>query len=341
MNAAPANQTTTSRRWSFRAVAPWLIGAAALGASIVGLVVTMGSSATPARAVASPLDAKRAYGYLVDICRLGPRPSGSRGMEQQQKLLAEHFEEHGGRVQYQTFDAAHPLNGSPVRMSNMIVSWHPEAKERVLFACHYDTRPFPDQDRFNPRGVFLGANDGASGAALFMELAHHIRDMEPTYGVDFVLFDGEELIFGQEGEYFLGSRHFALEYLANPPAHRYVWGVLVDMVGDRSLNLYKEINSVKFAPELVDSIWDTARRLGVREFIDRRRHEIQDDHLPLNQIARIPTIDIIDFDYGPSDNAYWHTMQDVPRNCSGESLAKVGHVLLTWLENVPRPADVR
>ncbi|HUG89282.1 MAG TPA: M28 family peptidase [Planctomycetaceae bacterium] len=313
----------------------WLIPAAAAG--IAGIVAAFTFSASSRPALAGPLDARRAYGYLVDVCRVGPRPSGSRGMEQQQKLIVEHFEKHGGTVQFQTFDAAHPLDGSPVRMSNIIVSWHPDAKERVLLACHYDTRPFPDEDRFNPRGVFLGANDGASGVALFMELAHHLPRLKPTYGVDFVLFDGEELVFGREGEYFLGSKHFALEYLGNSPAHRYVYGVLVDMIGDRSLNIYKELNSLKYAPDLVDSVWATARRLGVREFIDRRRHEVQDDHLPLNQIARIPTIDIIDFDYGPPENPYWHTTQDVPQKCSGESLAKVGHVLLTWLESVPRP----
>jgi hypothetical protein len=313
------------------------VGCVALAGTLVALVVTMGSTgSSSARAAPGPLDARRAYGYLVEICRLGPRPSGSRGMEQQQRLIAEHFEKHGGQVQFQTFDAAHPLDGSPVRMSNIIVSWHPESRERVLLACHYDTRPFPDEDRLNPRGIFLGANDGASGVALFMELAHHLPQLKSGYGVDLVLFDAEELIFGREGEYFLGSRHFATEYLTNPPAHRYVYGVLVDMIGDRSLNIYKELNSVKFAPDLLDSIWDTARRLGVREFIDRRRHEVQDDHLPLNQIARIPTIDIIDFDYGPPRDPYWHTMQDVPQKCSGESLAKVGYVLLTWLEGLTR-----
>lgn len=283
-------------------------------------------------------DAERAYGYLVEICQLGTRVSGSRGMANQQKLIAEHFAELDAEVGMQSFDAVHPLSGAPVRMANMIVSWHPEARERVLLACHYDTRPLPDRDRFNPRGQFLGANDGASGVALLMELGHHIRDIEPTYGIDFVFFDGEELVyqstFGTKGEYFLGSRYFAQQYRDNPPEFRYMCGVVVDMVGDRDLNLYMEKKSLKLAREVTKSIWQTAAQLKIKEFVARRKHDIEDDHVPLNQIARIPTCDIIDFDY-----PHWHTMRDVPSKCSGESLEKVGRVLLVWLTQVPEPAS--
>ncbi len=132
------------------------------------------------------VNAERAYGYLVEVCRLGTRVSGSRGMAAQQQLIADHFAALDVQVGLQSFDAVHPLSGAPVRMTNMIVNWHPEAQERVLIACHYDTRPLPDEDRYNPRGRFLGANDGASGVALLMELGHHIRHIEPTFGIDFV-----------------------------------------------------------------------------------------------------------------------------------------------------------
>lgn len=280
-----------------------------------------------------PLDADRAYRYLNEICKIGPRFSGSAGMLAQQKLITEHFEKFNADVRMQPFDAAHPETGRPVRMNNIIVSWHPQAKTRVLLACHYDTRPFPDREFLpgNRRKDFIGANDGASGVALFMELAHHMHKLQPTYGVDFVLFDGEELVYDKVGKYFLGSEYFAMEYRDRPPAHQYVYGVLVDMIGDRSLAIYQERNSLKYAPDLTRSIWATARRLNVREFIPRAKHEVQDDHLPLNEVARIPTCDLIDFDY-----SHWHTTKDIPANCSGESLAKVGHVLLTWLTEVPR-----
>ena len=217
-------------------------------------------------------------------------------------------------------------------MRNVIVSWHPQAKERVLLCCHYDTRPFPDQDPYRPKGTFLGANDGASGVALFMELAHSLPQLQPTFGVDFVLFDGEEFIFQREGgKYFLGSEYFAKQYRERPPAHRYVCGVLVDMIGDKTLTIRQEPNSVKHAPGVVRSVFETARSLGIKEFIARPMdREINDDHIPLNEIAKIPTADLIDFDYPP-----WHTTKDKLSECSGASLVKVGRVLLTWLQNVP------
>lgn len=284
------------------------------------------------------LDSKRAFKYLVTICGIGPRVSGSEGMSKQQKLIADHFNRFKARVRFQSFDAVHPLTGRPVRMNNMIVSWKPRSSKRVLLACHYDTRPFPDRDRTNPRGRFVGANDGASGVALFMELAHHMQDVRlpEDVGVDFIFFDGEELVFSKPGKYFLGSEHFAKDYRDHPPKHRYLYGVLVDMVADRRLNLYMERQSLKFAPELTRSIWAKASQLKVREFINRPKHTINDDHIPLNEIAGIPTCDIIDFDY-----PHWHTTRDVPRNCSGESLAKVGRVLLGWLSDLPEPAKMR
>jgi len=276
------------------------------------------------------LDAARAYGYLQKICRIGRRPSGSPGMSEQQTVLAEHFTKLGAQVSYQSFDAPDPVSGTPVRMSNLIVTWHPKMTERVLLCCHYDTRPFPDRDRRNPRGLFVGANDGASGVALLMELGNHMADLQVSRGVDFVFFDGEELVYQDPGKYFLGSTYFATQYRDAPPPHKYVAGVLLDMVGDSSLDLFPEKASVRLAPGVTQSIWATAKKLKIREFHQTPKHEINDDHLPLNEIARIPTCDVIDFDY-----PYWHTTMDVPSRCSGESLVKVGGVLLRWMTLPP------
>ena len=215
-------------------------------------------------------------------------------------------------------------------MENMFVQWHPEKKQRILLSAHYDTRPFPDEDPRNPRGTFVGANDGASGTALLAELAYLVRGYKGPFGIDFVLFDGEEFVFQQRGEYFLGSRYFATAYRNEPPAYRYKWGVLLDMVADKELQIYYELNSLRFARPLVMDIWKTAARLGVKEFRARSRHEIRDDHLPLNQIAGIPTCDLIDFDY-----PHWHTTRDNVRACSGSSLVAVGRVVLEWLKSVP------
>jgi hypothetical protein len=292
----------------------------------------------PANGKPSPkVDAERAFGYLTKICDIGPRISGSQGMERQQKLIVEHFGKLKAQVRFQSFDAPHPQSRTPVRMNNMIVSWDRDAKERVLIACHYDTRPRADRDA-NPqlalRGGFLGANDGASGVALLMEMGNHLRQIKPTYGVDFVFFDGEELVYDNATDpYFLGSEYFAKDYRDHPPAYKYVYGVVVDMIGDKDLQLYLERNSLQYAPELTRSIWKTAKQVGVREFINRERHDVRDDHLALNEIAGIPACDIIDFNYD-----HWHTMKDVPAACSGASLAKVARVLLAWLEEVPAPA---
>jgi hypothetical protein len=282
------------------------------------------------------VDADRAFDYLTRICNIGPRISGTEGMAQQQALLEAHFEGLGATVGYQAFDAVHPQTGGPVRLANMIVSWHPEREARVLLCCHYDTRPFPDNDPIpaNRTRPFIGANDGASGVALFMELGHHLPEARTKYGVDFVFFDAEELIYSSGDKYFLGSTHFATRYRDAPPGHRYVCGVLVDMIGDKDLRIFQERNSLKFAPQVTRSVWDAAARLKVSEFVPRRKHEVRDDHLPLNEIARIPTCDIIDFDY-----PHWHTRNDVPGACSGESLAKVGRVLLEWLPHAPAGAN--
>ena len=157
-------------------------------------------------------------------------------------------------------------------------------------------------------------------------------------GVDFVLFDGEEFIFNRNNSdgYFKGSTHFARDYVGNPPAHRYRYGVLVDMIADKDLHLYYEKNSMKYARPLCLQIWGVAKKLRIDEFVPRTRHEVRDDHLPLNEIAKIPSCDLIDFDYPrPGMTAsYWHTTQDTPDKCSGESMGKVGWVLLEWIKTL-------
>ena len=278
----------------------------------------------------------RAFGYLTTLCDLGPRPSGSSQMKKQQQALKKFFETQGAAVRMQSFEIRHPETGVPVGMSNLIASWYPNRPKRFLFCAHYDTRPFPDRDSANPRGVFVGANDGASGVAALMELAHQFSVLPEDVGVDIVLFDGEEFVFEQgRDDYFLGSTFFAEKYKMEPPAVPYQAGVLLDMVGDRELKIYHEVNSLKYARSVVRGIWNTAEELGVSAFVSRPRHNIDDDHIPLNKIARIPTVDLIDFDYprpGFGAPQYWHTEQDIPANCSGDSLAAVVWVVHQWLQ---------
>jgi Zn-dependent M28 family amino/carboxypeptidase len=279
--------------------------------------------------------------YMKAQCDFGPRPSGTPAMARQQDYLVKHFESCGAKVVRQSFDLRHPETGNPITLANLIIQFEPERRERVVLCAHYDTRPYPDRDSIRPKGRFVGANDGASGVAVLMELAHHLPQLKTRWGVDLVLFDGEELVYDDRRDrFFLGSEHFAREYAAQygelkPSDRPYRWGVLLDMVGDAQLQIYQEVNSVtwKDTRPLVDELWATARRIGVNEFLSRPRHEVRDDHLALHDIAGIPACDVIDFDYPRIGGAsYWHTEADTPDKCSPESLAKVGAVLWTWLK---------
>ncbi|KAA1258810.1 Peptidase family M28 [Rubripirellula obstinata] len=285
--------------------------------------------------IPSQYDPDRVMGYMLRLCEFGPRPSGSPAMKAQQDYLQEFFVQRGANVSFQRLETRHPETGSPVPLANLIASWGPDRPKRFLLCAHYDTRPYPDQDRDNPKGVFIGANDGASGTAALMEMSHQFASLPADIGVDVVLFDAEEFVWQQgRDEYFLGSGFFAENYKANPPAVPYQSGVLLDMIGDRELRIYYEQNSLRYARDVTRSIWKTAQRLGVQAFVPRARHTISDDHIPLNQIAKIPTTDLIDFDYprpGIGAPSYWHTEKDIPENCSGESMAAVVWVVHQWI----------
>jgi hypothetical protein len=289
----------------------------------------------------APIDGKRAYKYLKEICEIGPRPAGSVANARQRAMVSKHFQAHGAAVTEQPFSGADPRSNAPVSMVNLVGSWYPDRRDRVVIGAHYDTRPFPDEERNPARRTlpFIGANDGASGVALLMEIAHHMDTLPTPWGVDLVLFDGEELVYGQgpnnqEGEYFLGAKEFARIYDNGVTSRRlktrYVAGIVLDMVGDRDLKIDQEENSVNLAPGLVRDVWAVARRLKATAFRNRVGQAVLDDHLALNN-AGIPAIDIIDFDY-----PHWHTSQDLPENCSAASLEEVGRVVTARLAQPKR-----
>ncbi len=289
-----------------------------------------------------PIDGRLCMEMLNEVVRIGPRWSGSVGMLKQQQILDKHFSNLGGKVEYQRFRARNPISKQGVEtvdMANMIIRWHPQRTRRILLCAHYDTRPFPDNDP-DPgkrRGVFVGANDGGSGVAVLCALAEKMEEFESEFGVDMVLFDGEELVYNSSRDpFFLGSTHFAREYAATSQRQKYVAGILLDMVADADLQIYQEVNSRRMAPRVVQQVWATAKRIGVPELRPSARHEVRDDHLPLNEIAKIPTIDLIDFDY-PSPQkreTYWHTTEDTVDKCSAISMAHVGWVVWEWLKGL-------
>jgi glutaminyl-peptide cyclotransferase len=342
---APITTPVSLPRWA----RPLLLVAGGLAVAAVFLPQLRSRPRSPEASAAmppspAPIDGTRAFRYLQQICDLGPRIAGSESNTRQREMVAAHFREHGATVTEQPFSAPHPLTGKPVALANLIGSWHPQRNRRVVIAAHYDTRPFPDEERDPARRrlPFLGANDGASGVALLMEIAHHLNDLETPWGVDLVLFDAEELVYGRHpetrGEYFLGSKEFARRYLEaveeRGSPQRYVAGVVLDMVGGKNLRINQEPHSLNLAPDLVREIWSIARRIGARSFRDRIGREVLDDHLPLNNVG-IPTIDLIDFDY-----PYWHKVDDIPANCAPESLQEVGRVVTAWLA-MPRSQRIR
>ncbi|NOY76584.1 MAG: M28 family peptidase [Calditrichaeota bacterium] len=266
-------------------------------------------------------DGKRAYAYLVKQCDFGPRNPGSIGHRKAQAYLVKEFSKYTDRVRLQPFPFVNYKDNLHLTLHNIIASFGHKTP-RILLAAHWDTRPWADQDP-NPKNrntPILGANDGASGVAVLLEIARHLKENPPPVGVDLALWDGEDS--GREGhsdEYLQGSRYFAQN---KPPSYDPEFSILLDMIGDRDLQIYEEGNSVSYAPEVVNRVWGMASKLGYPQFIPTVRYTIVDDHLPLLEVG-IPSIDVIDFDY-----PYWHTLGDTPDKCSAKSLKVVGQVLL-------------
>jgi hypothetical protein len=309
-----------------------------LAAIVLGLLILLtGKAQPPATQFASDraeliapasFDAARAMEYLEALCKIGPRISGSEGMRKQQVLLQKHFTAHGARVEFQRFPAKQNSQREPVQMANLIARWQPERERRVILAAHYDTKPIADQEPNirKWREPFVSANDGGSGVALLMELAHHMKSLKTNVGVDFVLFDGEEFIHERGDDLFFGSRQFAAQYRKAKKPPVYIAVIVLDMIGGKGARFPIEQNSWFNAGPLVMDLWNTAEELGCSAFQKRQGPSVQDDHVPLNR-AGIPAVDIIDFSY-----RHWHRLTDVPENCSGDSLEQVAKVLSVWLQ---------
>lgn len=323
---------SAARRWG------WLGTVGALGLAVGAMScqpASNGGEHEPAAAAGEKpvaFDGKRAMEYLEAVCKIGPRISGSAGMTKQQQLVEKHFKKFGMKAVYQKFPAKAKSTGRGVEMANLIISYHPERTRRVILCSHYDTRPIADQERDERKWKqpFVSANDGGSGVAFLMEMAHHMKGLKTNVGVDFVLFDGEEYIFDPDrDEYFHGSKHFAAQHKKARVRPTYAGAVLLDMIAGKGAEFPMEQNSVLYASKLVKEVWGIAKELGCDAFKHTEsRTAVLDDHIPLNE-ARIPAIDIIDFEY-----AHWHKLSDVPKNCSAGPMEQVGKVLSVWLQRV-------
>lgn len=266
---------------------------------------------TPPQPDSVRFDGQRAYADVVTQVGFGARTPGSEAHAKVREWMRRELEAAGWQVEVQESQAmGHPVFN--------LVAKRGEAPPQVIVGAHYDTRLFADHDP-DPANHSLpvpGANDGASGVAVLLELA---RVLPPdTVPVWLVFFDAEDNGRIDGWDWILGSREFVKN---NPLQPRAV--VIVDMIGDADLQIYKERNST---PALTDEIWAAAQALGYAEvFIPEYKFSMLDDHTPFLE-AGVPAVDIIDFDY-----PHWHTLADTADKVSPQSLQAVGETLLAWL----------
>lgn len=272
----------------------------------------------------------KAFQYLEKQCEFGPRNPGSIGHKEFANYLENFLKERFDNILIQDFEYIEPVTESLRKGKNFIVQFNQDAKYRLLIGAHWDTRAISDQDKNIEHKTLpvLGANDGGSGTAILMTLYDMFTADEPPIGIDLVFFDAEDVGRSFEGNTFaVGSEFFS----KNLPIKKPDFAIIVDMVGDKQLNLPIERFSYNIAPKKVKEIWDMAEDLSLNAFEKRIVEEIYDDHVPLWENAQIPAIDIIDFKYPNLFYNYWHTQQDIPANCSPKSLEQVGTLLLNYI----------
>jgi len=277
-------------------------------------------------------DEDHAFSYLVAQCDFGPRNPGSDGYYACLDYLITELDQSANEIILQDFSYQEQRYNKRYNLENIVARYNPDSEFQTIISAHWDTRPWADQedlrqDRDQP---IIGANDGASGVAILLELAKIMGENPPPIGVNLVFFDGEDLgVPGENSTYCQGSRFFA----KNLPIPRPDEAINLDMVGDKQLVLPIERYSLEYHPELVRHLWDRAKDMGLDAFIGRVDYAIYDDHIPLNEIAGIPSIDLIDFKYPNSYANFWHTMNDIPENCSEESLGQVGALMVDYIYN--------
>lgn len=300
-------------------------------------------TATPTvEKVAVTFNADSAYASVQKQCDFGPRTPESAAHKQCGDYIVNQFKHYQLQVteqktQVQTWD------GKTLPCRNIIAAYKPEAEKRVLLCAHWDCRPWcdADPDEANHKKPVMGANDGASGVAVMLEVARLLKDLQPAYGIDFICFDMEDYgapYWGEESapqdgsDWCLGSQYWA----QNPhvAGYRAEYGILLDMVGGKDARFCREGYSLQYASHIVSKVWSAAETAGANKYFLREDGTwALDDHLPINQYMGIPTIDIIPFLDGPEGgfSATWHTVNDTPENISREVLGAVGQTLIQVL----------
>jgi Peptidase family M28 len=292
---------------------------------VVALAAAVAACSAKAKAPSREFDGTRAFGYLEQQMRFGPRIPGTSAHEQTGDWILAQLRSRADTVIVQ--DITHTTkSGQVLHLRNFLARFRPAQADRVLYLAHWDTRPHADQSAnlAAQRQPVPGADDGASGVAVLLGVADALKAKPPAIGVDLLFVDGEDYgDFADSSDVLIGSRYFAAHQPAGYPP---LFAVLFDMVGDKNLQVYVEGNSQSVAPEVVDRVWRAAGELGYGNiFVPQVRHTLIDDHVSL-QNAGIHAIDVVDFDY-----PYWHTTDDTVDKVSAASLQVVGDVAMAVL----------
>ncbi len=295
------------------------LGRRALAAALLLVCIPRGLAATP-----PPLphfDGERALDYTRDFVATGPRWLGSNGHAKAQAFLERQFAK--DELVKDGFTASTPAG--QFAMTNYIVKFPGTKDGVILLGSHYDTN-YPLKDT-----GYVGANDGGSSTGLLIELANSLRGKKlDGYSVWLVFFDGEEAVKGwTDTDSAYGSRHLAAKWQANGTLKHIKAFLLADMIGDRDLNVDRDMNSTQW---LVDLVGQSAAKYGNQSYFFERRNQVGDDHTPFMERG-VPCADVIDFNYG-YQNAFWHTSEDTMDKLSAKSLMIVGEAFLETIQLV-------
>ena len=291
----------------------------------VCLVIAMAGCGAAGLFARHEFDGEQAMRYVEAQMAFGPRIPNTEGHRQTGDWIVEQLKARCDSVEVQAFTHV-SVAGDTLHLRNFIGRFRPEARDRILYLAHWDTRPHADRSAnlADQQKPVPGADDGASGVAVLLGVADALKKNAPAAGVDLLFVDGEDYgSFEVNKDVLLGARYYAAHLAAD--AHP-LFAVLFDMVGDQQPEFLVEGNSLAKAPEVVERVWGKARELGYeRYFRSTDQGAITDDHVPL-QDAGVHAIDIIDLDY-----PYWHTTEDTADKLSAKSLQIVGDVAVALL----------
>lgn len=286
-----------------------------------------------------PFNSDSAYHFVNVQVQFGPRVPNTLAHKESGDYLIHKLESYGAKVVKQEFTAP-SYGGKQLQLRNIIGSFFPKKEKRLLLAAHWDTRPFADKDLQNPRGEMDGANDGASGVGVLLEIARLLSQDTSSVGIDIIFFDGEDWGEPENAQteksppqnwdswWCLGSQYWSKhKHVTNYAAY---YGILLDMVGAKNSQFFKEGASLRYAPRIVTKIWDTAARLGYSDyFVKQDAHAITDDHIFVNEFAKIPMVDIVHYQQGVGYfGDYHHSQRDNMELIGKETLEAVGSTLL-------------